>query len=303
MSTTYFIFIDGIGIGPDDPAINPLGKYSLPAFHRLAGNQKLTASARKVNRPELQFHGIDANLDVEGLPQSGTGQATLFTGVNCSKLAGKHFGPYPHSTSHDTIDRLNVFSRLINSGVGTVDTLAFANCYPARFFDFAKKTSRWTVTTRCTVAANLRIRAIDDLNSGDGLAADITGEDLVRIEPDAKVRSESEAASNLLGLGASNRLVLFEYFHTDKAGHSQSFDRAEKRLSSLDRFFDALLKDFDTSRDVIVITSDHGNIEDLSTKSHTRNPVPLIAYGKNAAHFASVRDLTDVTPAIVDWYR
>ena len=300
MKTVYFIFIDGLGIGTTDPAVNPLALLDLLAFEKLAGNQPMTDAATPVVSNSLIYHGIDANLDVDGLPQSGTGQATLFTGVNCSKLAAKHFGPYPHSTSHETIEQLNIFSRLLEAGT-PLKHLAFANCYPSRFFEFANKTSRWTVTTKCTVSAGVRIRVIEDLKRGAGLAADITGEGLSRIEPEVQVVDEQTAAQNLLALGERNTFVLFEYFHTDKAGHSQSFDRAEKRLRSLDRFFTTILDRFDADNDVLVMTSDHGNIEDLSTKSHTRNPVPFVAYGKNASHFKDVQSLIDVTPAVVGW--
>ncbi len=51
---------------------------------------------------------------------------------------------------------------------------------------------------------------------------------------------------------------------------------------------------------LLVVTSDHGNLEDLSTKSHTRNPVPLLAVGPGADAFAGAASLTDVTPAVVE---
>jgi bisphosphoglycerate-independent phosphoglycerate mutase (AlkP superfamily) len=55
----------------------------------------------------------------------------------------------------------------------------------------------------------------------------------------------------------------------------------------------------DFERTTLVVTSDHGNIEDLSTRSHTQNPVPLMARGWAANAFAGASSLTDVTPAIV----
>jgi bisphosphoglycerate-independent phosphoglycerate mutase (AlkP superfamily) len=48
-----------------------------------------------------------------------------------------------------------------------------------------------------------------------------------------------------------------------------------------------------------VLTSDHGNMEDLSTGSHTRNPVPLLARGPQARRFAAAESIADVTPAIL----
>jgi bisphosphoglycerate-independent phosphoglycerate mutase (AlkP superfamily) len=62
-----------------------------------------------------------------------------------------------------------------------------------------------------------------------------------------------------------------------------------------------VLEASDLSRLTVVLTSDHGNIEDLSTRSHTLNSVATLAFGLASEHFASrVRSLTDITPAIVE---
>ncbi len=67
--------------------------------------------------------------------------------------------------------------------------------------------------------------------------------------------------------------TLYEYFLTDKAGHTQDRDRCEQVLRDLDRFLAAYLEAAPPGATTL-LTSDHGNIEDLSTRSHTRNPVP-----------------------------
>jgi phosphopentomutase len=70
-------------------------------------------------------------------------------------------------------------------------------------------------------------------------------------------------------------------------------------LASLDRFVGALLDRLDPARDLLVLASDHGNLEDLGTKTHTRNPVPLVALGAGAGRFADARSVLDVTPRVV----
>src|SRR5881394_3181591 len=51
----------------------------------------------------------------------------------------------------------------------------------------------------------------------------------------------------------------------------------------------------------VILTSDHGNIEDLSVRNHTLNPVPTIVWGRHRTRIAPrIRSLTDITPAIVD---
>ncbi len=54
-------------------------------------------------------------LGVEGLPQSGTGQTSIFCGVNASKIVGKHFGPYPYSTLIPIIKEKNIFKHYLNN--------------------------------------------------------------------------------------------------------------------------------------------------------------------------------------------
>jgi len=51
---------------------------------------------------------------------------------------------------------------------------------------------------------------------------------------------------------------------------------------------------------LVLLTSDHGNLEDLSTRSHTRNPVPLMAWGPGAENvLAGAEAITDVVPTIL----
>jgi bisphosphoglycerate-independent phosphoglycerate mutase (AlkP superfamily) len=50
----------------------------------------------------------------------------------------------------------------------------------------------------------------------------------------------------------------------------------------------------------MILTSDHGNIEDLSTRSHTLNPVPTIIWGAGSQRVANrISSLADITPAII----
>ena len=48
------------------------------------------------------------------------------------------------------------------------------------------------------------------------------------------------------------------------------------------------------------MTSDHGNIENMSAPGQSRNPVPFIAFGPKEKEIReSVKSLVDVTPAIL----
>jgi len=50
----------------------------------------------------------------------------------------------------------------------------------------------------------------------------------------------------------------------------------------------------------VIITSDHGNLEDLSTRHHTENDVPTVVIGAERHRFAEgLHDLTGITPGIL----
>ena len=295
MRNILFFFVDGVGLGPES-ASNPLSTHEAPALRRLAGERPWCrpfpprAGERMVARP------IDATLGVDGLPQSGTGQASLLTGVNCAATVGRHFGPFPHSKTHATLRDRNIFRR-IQALPGPARPVAFANAFPPQYFAAARR--RTTVTTQCCREAGVELRDRSALHEGRAVAADLTGASWrthLNLEPPD--RSLPEAAEVLLATARRHRFTLFEYFLTDKVGHERIDTPPERILSDLDRVFRALLERIDPTDDTLLVTSDHGNLEDGSHTQHTRNPVPLLVYGWAAPYFARASSLTDVAPAV-----
>ena len=296
MHSFLLVFIDGIGLGPPGPS-NPFATLSLRGFARLAAGQRWTAEAASVDEEALVFRSIDACLGVDGLPQSGTGQATLFTGVNCARLAGRHYGPFPHSSSIPVIKSESIFARLAALGLET----AFINAYPDVFFTLARKRNRWPVTTRACLESKVALRTMSDLRSGRALAADITGEGLRdRFDADLSTITEAQAAERFLELAAGKAFTAFEYFLTDRAGHRKDAQDAFTRLNSLDAFLGTLSAQVRDAGVTLIVTSDHGNLENLSVRTHTRNPVPLAALGSASSYFVGVAALTDIVPSILD---
>ncbi len=97
-------------------------------------------------------------------------------------------------------------------------------------------------------------------------------------------------------------LAFFEYWLTDYAGHEQNMDQAINLLESFDQVLGGLLATWDDAAGLVLLTSDHGNLEDLSTRRHTANPVPglLIGAPELRQRFAEgMHDLTDITPRIM----
>jgi bisphosphoglycerate-independent phosphoglycerate mutase (AlkP superfamily) len=57
---------------------------------------------------------------------------------------------------------------------------------------------------------------------------------------------------------------------------------------------------WDDARDLVVITSDHGNMEDISIRQHTTNDVPTVAIGAARHTFAEgLHDLTGIAPGVL----
>jgi hypothetical protein len=298
------LFFDGVGIGKEDPSVNPLRSGSVPVFSSLLGTFA-PIFPRSDPGSLTTMLPLDASLGVEGLPQSGTGQTALFTGVNAARVLGRHFGPYPHSSLRPLIRDHNLLTRLSLAG----KRACFANAFPQRFFDYIeRRKSHMTVTTLSCIMSGVPLKHAGDLLEGRAVSADITGKGWHELgHPEIPVVKPEEAGHRLADLSGDVDLLLFEYWKTDHAGHSMDRMEALEVLETFDRFLLGILEAIDPNRTLLVMTSDHGNIEDISIKVHTRNPVPLILYGRDHARVARsvgahpVRDLTAVTPAILEY--
>ena len=60
-------------------------------------------------------------------------------------------------------------------------------------------------------------------------------------------------------------------------------------LQSVDEMLGGLLAAWDDEKGLILLTSDHGNMEDLSTRRHTMNPVPALIVGEGGRSAARGR--------------
>jgi bisphosphoglycerate-independent phosphoglycerate mutase (AlkP superfamily) len=109
-----------------------------------------------------------------------------------------------------------------------------------------------------------------------------------------------QAAKTLAALADRHRFTLYEYFITDKIGHAQDMQAARIVLAQLARLVRLLLARLNLEQTTVVLTSDHGNIEDLSTRNHTLNQVPTLIWGAGRDRVRRrVQSLADITPAII----
>jgi hypothetical protein len=287
MSVLLF-FIDGLGIGTRNDA-NPLAQ--------IEDVEPLAVFAS--DDPVIPFDGVlvrtDPRMGTSGRPQSASGQTTILTGVSAPQVLGYHKQGFPNQALRDIISSHSIFLQLRNAGIAPI---TFANAYPPQFFE---ERPRWvSATTVAVEAAGLGFRTLDDLAGGNAVFQDFTNRLLIERNFPIPERTPAQAADALARITASNRFTLYEYFITDKIGHSQDFVAAGAVLPALAEFIRTLLSNLDLDRTTVILTSDHGNIEDLSTKNHTLNDVPTLVWGRDRHEIANaIQTLADITPAIV----
>jgi 2,3-bisphosphoglycerate-independent phosphoglycerate mutase len=292
------VFLDGVGIGEDDPDRNPFLRAELPAFTRLAGGTIPTLSNPAPPGERSRVLPLDATMGMEGLPRSGTGQVALLTGRNAARLLGRHFGPWVPVALRPLLHRENLLSGARNAGFSA----AFANAYPVRFLDAPSR--RWAGPPTAALAAGLLTRHEASLLAGDAVASELDNEawrtrlgllELPRI-------TLREAGHRLARIARGHHLTLFAHYSTDLAGHRQEMAVAVEALEKVDRFLGGVLEALPRDH-LLVLASDHGNIED-TTAGHTRNPaLGIVAWGQDSLRPGGdlPTSLMEIQPALARW--
>ncbi len=294
------LFFDGWGLGANDPATNPFLTAPLPTLRELFDGALPTREMRNPfsGRNLVSVAPTDATLGVPGLPQSATGQTALFTGVNAPRAIGEHLGPYPNAALRKILAHDNLFKRL----TAAQRRVAFANAYPPIFFErLARNKARRGATSYAVHAAGVRYRDIDDLRAGRAVSAFVTNQIWRERGADVPLLTARDAGATLARLARENDLTVFEYFLTDAAGHKAQPEFTARVLAEVDDLLRGVLAEIALDDSLVVITSDHGNVEDTTAKGHTRNPVPTILIGAAREKIAPrIHALTDLTPALSD---
>ena len=299
--TLLFIFIDGIGLGPNDPETNPFAAAEMPVLEELLGGQKLTIDTVPVENHLATMIPLDACMNIGGLPQSATGQAALLTGRNISSEIGGHYGPKPNRAIAELLKNDNLFDCLKKEGC----RVSFLNAYPPGYFESINSGRRlFAAIPLAVTSSGITLNTIEDLIEGRAVSADFTAQgwkDHLGLDNIPVIKHE-EAGTRLAKLALKSDFALFEYWLSDYAGHGQNMNTACQLLEEFDRVLGSLLEAWDVDNGLIIITSDHGNMEDLSTRKHTYNPVPGLVIGAPELRRDFVKglfELTGVTPAIV----
>ena len=301
MSHVFFLFLDGVGLGPDDAQVNPFAAARLPNLKELLEGRRLVAGSAPFDGEFASLRSVDALLGVDRAPQSATGQAALLTGRNVPALVGEHYGPKPNQAVAEILRSDNLFKQVLKRG----GSAALLNGYPPRYFQAIESGVRlYSAIPLAVTAAGLELKSIEDMQAGRAFSADFTGAGWASQPgfPPAPIYTPEEAGRRLALAAQEYDLAWFDFWPSDIAGHHGDMTEALALLENLDGVVGGLSQDWGNRDALVVLTSDHGNLEDLSVRGHTLNPVPALLIGpprKRQAFAANLRDLTSFASAIL----
>lgn len=244
---------------------------------------------------------VDATLGVDGTPQSGTGQATLLTGVNAAEAFGRHFGPWVPTALRPLVRNESVLVRAAELGHRT----SFANAYPAGWEE-ARARRRVAGPPLAALGAGLMTRHAEHLARGEALTSEISNDGWIRHlgPPDLPRPTPREAGRTLAHIASPGGLTLFAHYSTDTVGHRGGMLEAVGALERVDAFLAGVLEALPAGHRMVV-ASDHGNIEEVGA-GHTRNPALGVVVGaegddRPAADAAErLRSLVDLPGVLLD---
>jgi 2,3-bisphosphoglycerate-independent phosphoglycerate mutase len=288
------IFLDGVGLGPADASRNPFLAAEMPRLRALLDGRALDAGLVRFDGERLSFAATDATLGVEGDPESATGQAALLTGYNVARRLGRHYGPKPNRRIMALIRRHNLVRRLVVAG----RRARLLNAYPAAFFESICSGRRlFSAIPLAFYLAGVPLATEQDLMQGKAVSADFTGRGWrTRLRnTDTPVLTARKAGQRLAELALQYDFSAVDHWPTDYAGHYGEMRGAVRMLEILDRVIGGLTEAMEGTGLIVVITSDHGNIEDLSHRGHTRNAVPTLVLGPREIRVRIADGMTDLT--------
>jgi 2,3-bisphosphoglycerate-independent phosphoglycerate mutase len=226
-----FLFVDGLGLGG---ALEDLFPLLL----------------------ELRPHPLDATLGMEGLPQSGTGQTALLTGINAARLLGHHQGPFPSPRLRPLL-KASLYTWAREEGL----TVLHANAYRPEYLRRATEGRRLLLSAFAQAAL---LAGLSLLPLGHPLAL-----------PPGFWEDPYGVGAKAAALAQRFHLVVLEYWALDLAAHRQP-ETLPQRFRELALFVRGFLEEGGE----LLLTSDHGNAEEPWHPRHTLNPVPLVYTAK-----------------------
>jgi 2,3-bisphosphoglycerate-independent phosphoglycerate mutase len=297
MSTTkqppgpiIYIFLDGVGLGGNDPAINPFARFPTKFFGGHAGDQFSMPGA---------LIATDAHMGVPGLPQSATGQTALFTGYNGPEILGRHVNGYPTFTLRPYFKEKNILKVMNDAGFNTTLINSYSKMYLERL-NHPRAERMLSASSLMQKHSGKPYFTTEDYLAGRSLYMDMTNWALRKFGMDIPMAKAYDNGRKLVQIARDYDMIIYEYFFTDKVGHEKSWAAAKRIIAHVDQFLMGVWDELRADTESVVISSDHGNLEDLSIKTHTTNKVGTIAYGRHQKLFEeNVKTLMDIPRQIL----
>ncbi len=294
----HIFFMDGVGLGGDDPQVNPFVTARMPALTGLLGPGWYLAGRGRITTERLSLVPADACLGMPGRPQSASGQATILTGLNVPRIIGQHYGPKPNEAIADILRRESLFHEVAAKGRAA----ALLTPYPQRYFDGIESGRRlYSAVPLAVASAGIPLMTADDLRAGRAVSPDFTSRAWQELlgYADIPLLSLPAAGERIAALASDYAFSFFEHWPSDSSGHRGTLAEAVQHLESIDVVLGGMIDAWDDQAGLLIITSDHGNIEEKDHSRHTTNPVPAILVGpKHAEWAAMIHDLSDIAGVV-----
>jgi len=287
MTGLVWLALDGLG-HPDDAPPGSVWEANLPTL------RPLVAGGR----------ALDATLGVPGLPQSGTGQTCWLTGQDAVRQMGEpgrgeHFGPHPGPTLQRLLRAASLPGRLTRAG----GRAALANHYPPAYF--AAQTSERGVRRPRVGCFPYAFQAAGlPLNPPGvpGIPATLGLGYAPPWPPQTPLVDLPRLGEELAAATRDHDLIVCDLWFGDHLGHRgrtptplEVLEAARAYLSRVDALLTGLLE----AGARVVLTSDHGNLEDLRVKAHTPARVPFAGVGVD---LGAARDVVEGGQVLAEWF-
>ena len=213
-----FLFLDGVGLGKDDPERNPFAAADMLNLVDLLEGRRLVEESAPLEGKQATLLAVDARLGMEGAPQSATGQAALLTGENVPAQVGEHYGPKPNPAVAEIVKRDNIFKQVLERG----GSAALLNGYPPRYFEAIESGVRlYSSIPLAATSAGLELMTVEDMQIGNAFSADFTGAGWSEQPgfPSIPIYDPPEAGRKLAQAAKKYELAWFDFWPSDFAGH------------------------------------------------------------------------------------
>ncbi len=290
------IFIDGIGLGDDNSEINPFAAADLPTLNALANGNRWLRSTGIQTSPRAVFVPTDPRMGMAGRPQSGSGQAAILTGKNIPQLIGEHYGPKPNAPIRDLLNEDNFFKQVVQKG----KTAALLEAYPPPWHQGINSGKNLPSSYQWAAhSAGVPYMDEHDLRTGRALSGDWTGEGWHSQlgYTDTPLLTPYEAGKRLVAISRQYDFAMMSHWLTDVVGHRGTLAEGVRLLEIFDGVMQGVLDTWDDDEGLTLITSDHGNMEEIGSRKHTENDVPTVIIGAEKTQFAQgLVDLAGLVP-------